>query len=258
MALSFVRGEPNRPRGHALIVFRRALGSDDAFATYAIVLPIVVDPMKYLPPSFATQFQGMAGALHGLDAVPMPPVPEAMSVSEAVLIAERRDDDLVDAGVSDGSPMGLMHLAQEAVREYSEAYRAAGLRPESVEHRPSDLGGDVAMPLEPADDDSFRWLMMDERGRIDEMTRLVGRLRDAVEQSTRVDIDAVKALLVRLGSTLPLKYRAQELVAGASRPGREGTRLAELYLDRCYRLCGEQYEGLAEIDREIARIEGAT
>ena len=258
MALSFVRGEPNRPRGHALIVFRRAHGSDDAFVTYAVVLPIVVDPMKYLPPAFATQFQGMAGALHGLDAVPMPPVPEAMSVSAATLIAERRDDDLVDAGVSDGSPMGLMHLAQEAVRAYAEAYRAAGHRPESVEHQSPDAGGDAEVPLELADDDSFRWLMMDERGRIDEMTRLVGRLRDAVEQSTRGEIEAVKALLVRLGSTLPLKYRASELVTGASRHGREGTRLAELYLDRCYRLCGERYEGLAEIDREIARIESET
>ena len=114
------------------------------------------------------------------------------------------------------------------------------------------------MALGSADDDSFRWLMMDERGRIDEMTRLVGRLRDAVEQSTLGEINALKALLMRLGSTLPLKYRAGELVVGASRHGWEGTRLAELYLDRCYRLCGEQYEGLAEIDREIARIEGAT
>ena len=73
MALSFKRGDRRHPRGHALIVFRRGLGSDDAFVTYAVVLPIVVDPMKYLPPAFASQFQGIACALHGLDAVPMPP-----------------------------------------------------------------------------------------------------------------------------------------------------------------------------------------
>ena len=258
MALSFKRGDRRHPRGHALIVFRRGLGSDDAFVTYAVVLPIVVDPMKYLPPAFASQFQGIAGALHGLDAVPMPPVPEPMSVSTAHQLAERRDDDLVDAGVSDGSPMALMNLAQEAVREYAEAYRAAAHRSDSIEDLSSAASGNDSTPLEPVDDDSFRWLMMGERERIDEMTRLVGRLRDALEQNVRLEVDAVTARMVRLGSTLPLKYRAGELIAGASRQGPEGTRLAELYLDRCYRLCGEQYEGLAEIDREIARLESGT
>ena len=52
-----------------------------------------------------------------------------------------------------------------------------------------------------------------------------------------------------------LKYRAGELAAGATRVGANGTRLAELYLDRCYKLCSEQYEGLADIDRAIAELE---
>jgi hypothetical protein len=258
MSLSFLRGDADRPRGHALVAFRKRVGSDDAFVTYAVVLPIVVDPMKYLPPAFASQFQGMAGALQGLDAVPMPPVPEAMTISTATRLAARRDDDLVDAGVTDGSPMNLMHMAQQAVRQYAEAYRAAGERADAVIAEPSGSEGDGATAIDAPDDDALRWFMMDERARIDEMTRLVGRLRDAVERNIHDELGPVTSLMSRLAATLPPKYRASELVTGASRPGREGRRLAELYLDRCYRLFGEQYEGLAEIDREIAKLDGSS
>jgi hypothetical protein len=219
------------------------------------VLPLVVDPLKYLPPAFATQFQGMAGSLQGLDAVPMPPVPEAMAVSTATKLADRRDDDLVDAGVSDGSPMNLMQMTQEAVQEYAQAYRRSSHRADYAAVAPSEVASEPALGIDSADDDSFRWLMMDERGRINEMTRLVGRLRDAVDEGSDAEVAKMRAIMLRLGSTLPLKYRAGELVSGATRRGREGTRLAELYLDRCYRLCAEQYEGLAEIDREIALLE---
>ncbi len=241
-----MRGDAHRPRGHALVVFRRSAGSDEAFATYAVVLPIIVEPMKYLPPALASQFQGMAGALQGLDAVPMPPIPEAMTVREAVRLADRRDDDLVDAGTTDGSPLALMHQAQEAVRDYADAFRRS--------LAPMD-GADG--PHLDTDDDTFRWLLMDERARIDEMTRLVGRLRDDVEREGGTSDGAVRDALLRLGATLPAKYRSDELVAGAARTGAIGTRLAQLYLDRCYRLCAEQYEDLAEIDREIARLEAS-
>lgn len=257
MTLSFLRGDAARPRGHAIVAFRVAPGSPDAFVTYAVVLPIIVDPMKYLPPAFAAQFQGVAGSMQGLDAVPMPPIPEAMSVTTAMRLAERRDDDFIDAGVTDGTPIGLMTSAQEAVRQYAEGYRDAVARDEQSV-RPPDVEpfADMSAP-EAADEDSFRWLIMGERQRIDEMTRLVGRLRDAVERGIRADTDAIHAILVRLASTLPLKYRANELALGAVRPGADGTRLAGLYLERCYRMCNEQYEGLADIDREIARLETA-
>lgn len=256
MAIRFLRGTADRPRGHALVAFRANRASDDAYVTYVVVLPIIVEPMKYLPPVFASQFQGMAGALQGLDAVPMPPIPERMAIPTAVRIAERRDDDVVDAGVTDGDPVGLMSLAQEAVREYAALYRAAEIRLDATAPDPLHAQTLTDAPQAPQDDDSFRWLLMDERGRIDEMTRLVGRLRDVVERGVRDELESVRSLLVRLASTLPPKYRANELIAGASRPGQTGTRLAELYLDRCYRLCSERYEGLADVDREISALEG--
>lgn len=255
MAMTFVRGDARRPRGHALIAFRRFPGSDDAYVTYAVVLPVVVDPMKYLPPAFAAQFQGIAGSMQSLDAVPMPPVPEAFSFALAVGLAERRDDDLVDAGLADASPLGLMQQAQEAVRDYADAYRSAGTAESNVPREPSGLGTASTTATESADDDAFRWLMMTERGQIDELTRLVGRVRDAVARGSRAEVEPIYETLVRLASTLPLKYRAGELAAGATRVGANGTRLAELYLDRCYKLCSEQYEGLADIDRAIAELE---
>lgn len=247
MALVFLHGDDRRPRGHALVVFRRAPGSDDAVATYAVVLPLVVDPMKYVPPALAAQFQGVAGAMGSLDAVPMPPIPEPMAVSEAMRLAARRDDDLLDGGVADDGPIAMMHRAQEVVREYAEAYRASDAHP----------GSGVATIRNEPGDDVAEWLWLDDRGRIDEMTRLVGRLRDEITQGNRADAASLRARMGRLGSTMAAKYRAAELVAGAARPGHTGSRLAELYLDRCYRLCGEHYEGLAELDREIERLEQA-
>jgi hypothetical protein len=59
----------------------------------------------------------------------------------------------------------------------------------------------------------------------------------------------------RLQRYLPDKYRLDEFVGAASRPGDTGRRLAELYIDRCYKLSNEQYEDLGRIDQEIADLE---
>ncbi|NDE75022.1 MAG: hypothetical protein EB039_02990 [Proteobacteria bacterium] len=56
MALRFERGDPSRPSGHALLYFRTGSNDGhDVHVTYVVVLPVVVNPMKYLPPAFASQ-----------------------------------------------------------------------------------------------------------------------------------------------------------------------------------------------------------
>ena len=53
--LTFRVGDPDRPRGHALLFFRDADDPDIAWATYLVVAPIQMDLGKYIPAAFATQ-----------------------------------------------------------------------------------------------------------------------------------------------------------------------------------------------------------
>ena len=63
------------------------------------------------------------------------------------------------------------------------------------------------------------------------------------------------AQVQKLHRFLPEKYRVDEFLAAAQRPGETGRRLAELYIDRCYKLSNEAYETLAQLDREIEALE---
>ena len=82
-------------------------------------------------------------------------------------------------------------------------------------------------PSEPevtkSDEESLRWMFLDERGRVGELAKLTGQLRYAVdggdERLTREAVDQVK----RLGRYLPEKYRVDEFLAGATRPGDIGS-----------------------------------
>jgi hypothetical protein len=65
------------------------------------------------------------------------------------------------------------------------------------------------------------------------------------------------AQIRRLGRLLPEKYRIDEFLEAAQRPGQTGRRLAELYVDRCYKLSNEQYEELGRLDREIEELKKA-
>ena len=57
MDISFERGDPQRPKGHALAYFRTRSEPDKVYATYIIVLPVSVDFAKYVPP-FLTSHLG--------------------------------------------------------------------------------------------------------------------------------------------------------------------------------------------------------
>ncbi|NBT95898.1 MAG: hypothetical protein EBT47_13085, partial [Chloroflexi bacterium] len=136
MALRFERGDPSRPSGHALLYFRT--GSNDG----------------------ASQIGGLVGAMGNLDAVPLPPIPERISRDELWRLAAHRDDDVLDGGIVSGSVEGLMTAAQEATQQYAESYRLALAQ---VPVGETDTG---PVELVAPDDDTLRWVFMDERGRI--------------------------------------------------------------------------------------------
>ena len=65
MAARFELGDPEHPRGHALVYFRVSGGGDELLATYIVVLPIAINPAKYIPPAFAAR---MPAAVQSVDA----------------------------------------------------------------------------------------------------------------------------------------------------------------------------------------------
>src|SRR5581483_9326116 len=108
MAARFELGDPDRPKGHALLYFQSADGRGEILATYIVVLPIAINPAKYIPPVFAGRMPPAAS----VSATALPPIPETMeSIAAVRRLAEFRGDDLLDGGVVEPEPERLMLAA---------------------------------------------------------------------------------------------------------------------------------------------------
>lgn len=248
MAVRFERGDPDRPRGHALLYYRTTDGQ--ILATYVVVLPIAINPAKYIPPAFAQRISEQATVA----ATALPPIPEPIE-SEAVVLrlAELRGDDVLDGGVVSNEPERLMMQTHDIANEYAERYKAVA---ESLSAEPTGPANPPE-PLDAADEDELRWVLLDDRGRIGELAKLTGQLRYAVDGADAHQLGPTVGKIQKLARHLPEKYRLDEFLRAAQRPGDTGRRLAELYIDRCYKLSNEQYETLADLDGEIAALEAA-
>ena len=123
IAAQFELGDPEHPRGHALVYFRVSSSSDELLATYVVVLPIAINPAKYIPPAFAAR---MPAAVQSVDATALPPIPEsAGDLTTLRRLAERRGDDLLNKDVMKSDPERLMVATHEASRDYTARYEAA-------------------------------------------------------------------------------------------------------------------------------------
>jgi hypothetical protein len=247
MHLIFEQGDYDQPTGHALVSFRAEDGA--ILATYVSVPPISFDLSKFVPGFLAGAMQGMDLDLaSSMVAAPMPPIPEEVaSVEYLRALAARRRDDLVFAGATmRGDPMRLAAETAEAAREYGDLY---GRSP-----RPEPETSPVAFAefTETADGDVDRFRAMTEQEQLNELTALTGRLRDSLRGGAPdPDVERQMRLLV---DVLPAKYRARSLMDSALIPGDRGQRLAELYLERSYKLFREDYLDLERIDREIEAL----
>jgi hypothetical protein len=66
----------------------------------------------------------------------------------------------------------------------------------------------------------------------------------------------VAAQMGRVAATLPEKYRAGMLVDAALRADAPGAQLAELYLQRAYKLLDEDYASIPPIEQRIRELRG--
>jgi hypothetical protein len=246
---TYERGDPSRPVGHALLYFTTS-SPDEVQATYIVVPPIMIDFAKYVPPLLASSL-GSAGLLAQTSFLPVPPAPEQMNLSELRRIAAVRGDDLIVAGsASAWDVASLMALVAELGDAYASAYRDAAARDPALEpEREPSSSSDAAASS------ALLYSVLSEVERLGELSRQVGLLRYALEGNDHSAIESTRAEMRAVAAYLPEKYRANELIEAASRPDRAGARLAELYIERGYKLQRDDFEAIAPLDREIASLQ---
>ncbi len=240
MDLTFELGDPTAPRGHALVYFDGPDGR--VLATYVVVPPVPIEFGKYLPSLFAAHLPALA--LPQDAALPLPPLPEPVE-SRAVLErwARLRGDDLVYGGrLLASGPEQLLYATSQAAQRYADQFSAYLERAEPAE----------AAALPDLDAEEVLLELMSDRDRLSELARLTGQLRYAVEGGDKAGIAEAVRGMERVGRHLAAKYRVDELITAAREPGARGQRLADLYLQRAYRLAADDFDALPALDAAIA------
>ena len=259
MDLTFENGSPQQPRGHALLYFRVSTEPDKVYATYVVALPVKADLSKYVPPFLASHLGNLP--LNDFSAFAMPPVPEPVDgYEELVRLSRLRGDDLIF-----GSSMfsfdlpRMMEAVTEAVQAYSQLYIDA-------------LGGTGAVELEPAVgleaaeqgsdvDRSYEvnevlFSLMSERDKLGELSRLLGKLRFAVDGQDAQGANEVNEEISTLARHLPDEFQVPSLLAVAQDTSQRGSMLAQLYLDRCFRLSDGDINSAQDLEEQIRTLQG--
>jgi hypothetical protein len=254
--LSFEQGASASPRGHALFYLRSASEPGVVLVSYLMVLPLTVDMTRYLPPFLAQSLgAGQGGGLAGEQgAIAWPPIPERFESHERLrALATARGDDLIDGGtINPDQVEALVSAVGRAASEYFSLYSSTTAAALDAGSSEASSAEDSAASL---DVDEVLYSLLGDHERLSELVKLVGVLRDAVESGDRRRIEQSTADLQKLGRHLAPKYRFEALLSAATRTGERGRRLAELYVERCYRVANEDYAGLGDVETRIESLE---
>ena len=263
MDLYFDRGDRGSPVGHALVYFKVNTEPDKVYASYVVTLPIKSDLTKFLPPFLASHLGALP--LNDLSSFAMPPVPEPVDgLGELERLSQQRGDDLVYAGSMFSYDLPrMMESVTEAVQSYGELYAASG-------KSATVAGGEAVVNTEALSaegepeeelDSSFNvndvlFSFMSEGDKLSELSRLLGRLRFAVEGSDSAAADEAGEEIAALARHLPEEFQVTNLLAVARDTSERSSELAKLYLDRCFRLSAGDAGQAAHLEAEIRRLRG--
>jgi hypothetical protein len=269
MDLIFDNGDSQNPRGHALLYFRVDTEPDIVYATYVVTLPVKSDLTKYVPPFLASHLGNMP--LSDLSAFAMPPVPEAVgSFAELERLSHLRGDDLVFGGSMFSFDLArMMETATEAVQVYSalcsdllamNSTLAEGAAAAISEELRETLQAPPAPEPEPEpeeeQDNSLNvnevlFSFMSESDKLSELSKLLGRMRFAVDGSDQATADEVGAEITVLARHLPENFKVGDLLEAAKDNSERSSQLAKLYIDRCFRLSAGEEIAATELDAQI-------
>ena len=249
MASTFEKGSDSQPKGHALLYFSSSSDASEVWATYVVILPVTVDVTKYVPPFLMNQVGDIGPK--DLSCFAFPPAPERMSGKQEIeWLAETRGDDLLYGGVIDASDVGSSMMAvTNAVQSYADLYtqHVEGSQPQSIEAAGAESEGlgvtDVMYGL------------MSDSDKLNELTKLVGRLRFAVDVSDENVLQEAEQDIGIMARHLPDNHRIDDLVLAAKKADSSGPVLADLYLKRCFLLIQQEYASLGQLEDRIHAIE---
>jgi hypothetical protein len=245
MELKYELGDPARPKGHALVYFTDAGDSERTLATYVILLPVLVDIKKYVPPFLAGQVEAMKAS--DLSAFAFPPAPEPVESAAWVRrAAESRGDDLFYGGTaSSRDPADMLGKVGELVTEYARQYSASW----------QDAQQPTARPAAGEQVEDVVYGLMGEADLLTELTALIGRLRYSAEGGDAVTRADAEAKVSAISRRLPENRRVAKLLEAAGDTTARGGELAQLYLERAYCLYREEYLRVKALDEKIAALE---
>ena len=270
MSVEYHRGDWASPKGHAFIYLRNSLDHEEVWATYVVVLPITVDLSKYVPPFLMNQIGEMDAKdlsafafppvpervdAKDLSAFAFPPVPERVSGYDALeSMAEVRDDDILYVGTHNPSDVtGALGRVSEAVQSYSEQYaQVAGS---------STVGGETPGDDSDAETEELSvsdvlYGLMSDSDKLSELSKLIGRLRFAVDGSDERLISETETEIAMVANHLSRSHNISQLIEAVKSNDSRSAELADVYLQRSYHLVHEDYAKLTAIEGRIKELEG--
>lgn len=255
MDMRFLRGNPQAPKGHAIFIARSTHDPRIIYCTYCIVPPTPLSLTKYLPSFLAAQLppEELREASN-VNVMPIPPMlEEGSSLEHLELLADRRDDDLCDIGSINPKDEGVrMQRVAEGCQEYGQLYLSYTLTFGQVTSGTSmDQIDEPNTPLDDLDAEELLLQTMSDRQRLTELGKLVGTARYALEGHDTSLQQETKRRMQRIAGRLADKYRGLELTNAAINPNERGARLAELYLERGFKLLDEEYADIPRIEQAI-------
>jgi hypothetical protein len=246
MAMQFLQGNSQAPKGHAILI---AYGLGDPrtiFCTYCVVPPI---PMSIAKWRDATSMAG----------TPIPPIlEEATSLEYLKMLAERRGDDLCDIGtVSSKDEMTRMQMAITSSHEYGMLYASylSTFSQDRVGFTSTSGQIGAPVPLDELDAEELLLQTMSDRQKLAELGKLIGTARYALGGRDTDLLQETRQKMQNISHMLPDKYRGTELVNAAINQQERGAKLAELYLSRAYKLLDEEYAEIPAIERSIRELQ---
>ena len=249
MAIEFERGDRERPKGHAILYFQSSSDPNEVWATYLIILPISVDVAKYVPPFLMNQV-GELGA-NDLSAFAFPPAPERVDGRDYLeeLAATREDDILFGGSINPADVPSAMMSVNEAVQHYAEVHSSTW-----EAYEPSAEAGEESAGLGV---NEVLYELMSDSDKLGELTKLVGRLRFAVEGGEDALTKEAEADIALLAKHVPDEFQIARLIAAAKAAGPVAARLADLCLQRCFHLAREEFVKLGQVEKEIETLEAS-
>jgi hypothetical protein len=258
MQLRFLHGDAQAPKGHAILFARNNANPQQVLAVYCVVLPIRFSIGKFIPPILAAQMpaEGLQEAA-GLNFVPIPPMlEEAGSLEHIERLARLRGDDLceISAIVRPDDEATRLTLPNEAGQAYAQLYTDYANTSLGLPEPAFGSGPLEEVPLDDLDVESLLSSTLSDRDRLNELAKLIGTARYALEGKDSRALREVEQKLRRTAEPLPEKYKSGELIKAALEPGERGLKLAKLYLDRANKLLDEHYAEIPSIERDIREL----